>query len=400
RGSLPSRFDSEKKSPGFTAVWDKADGPVNLEYHQAHLHPRDQDTAVGHAVRAMYLYSAMADLAAEDDNLLSACKKLYANVTKRQMYITGGVGSTPSGEAFTHDYDLPPDTAYGETCAAIGLMMFAKRMGDVTGEAKYYDTVERALYNGVLSGVSLSGREFFYVNPLSVHPGAINPERSHVKPVRQAWFPCACCPPHLSRTLLSLADYAVRISESAAYVNLFISGEYESGGKKVKIETQYPYSGKVIVTAWGGRFALKIRVPGQSRYQEEFRVWNGEATVLEFDVSPRILFSHPKLSYTRGMAAMCAGPLAYCAEEAGNSDSPDFFRISPDSVFELAETPKEFPAETKAYKTKASKLIYSDSSSLYTQEPPIIEEADLVLVPYHLWGNRGLGDMRVWLALE
>lgn len=207
RGQQPHYFDQEKEARGETgAFW--YDG--GYRYHQAHIPVREQKQAVGHAVRALYMYTAMAGLAAKtgDESLKQACQTLWENVTKRQMYITGGVGSSAFGESFTFDFDLPNDTVYAETCAAIVLVFWARRMLELEMDGKYVDVMERALYNGTISGMDLDGKRFFYVNPLEVWPKACERhDKRHVKPVRQKWFSCACCPPNLARLIASIGHY-------------------------------------------------------------------------------------------------------------------------------------------------------------------------------------------------
>ena len=190
---------------------------------------REQDKAEGHAVRAVYLYSGMAEVASatEDAELFRACERIWDNIVKKQMYVTGAIGATEHGEAFSFDYDLPNDTVYAETCAAIGLIFFARRMFEITKDSKYTDVMERALFNGVISGMSLDGKSFFYVNPLEVNPEACEKDyfKRHVKPVRQKWFGCACCPPNVARLLSSIGGYAFECSEEAIYMNLFVGGQ-------------------------------------------------------------------------------------------------------------------------------------------------------------------------------
>ncbi|MCD8103797.1 MAG: glycoside hydrolase family 127 protein [Lachnospiraceae bacterium] len=225
RGTRPYYFDQEHPEvvkPGHEAEPRHA-------YHQADRPVREQSEAVGHAVRAVYLYSGMADVArhTRDEELYRACERLWDDIVERKMYITGGIGSTHLGEAFTYAYDLPNDTAYAETCASIGLVFFARRMLEIRPQAKYADVMECALYNGILSGMALDGKSFFYVNPLEVYPEACKKDerKFHVKPVRQKWFGCACCPPNLARLLSSIASYAYTETKDTLFVHLYIGGE-------------------------------------------------------------------------------------------------------------------------------------------------------------------------------
>lgn len=210
-------------------IFEIQSGPnVNKDYHQAGAPVREQHEAVGHAVRAMYLYSGMADVAriTQDDSLKEACERLWRSAVEEKMYITGGVGSSKEGESFTFPFDLPNDAAYSETCAAIGLVFFARRMLEMSPDSRYGDTMELALYNTVLDGMALDGKSFFYVNPMEVQPEAAHRDvrLSHVKTVRQKWFGCACCPPNLARILSSLGQYAFTERQDTLFVHLYMGG--------------------------------------------------------------------------------------------------------------------------------------------------------------------------------
>ncbi len=242
RGCDPHFYEKEKEARGWS-VWNG--NPADTDYSQASKPVRSQSDATGHAVRAVYLYTAMADLAAstDDEELLAACRRLWESITKRQMYLTGGIGSTVHGEAFSVDYDLPNDTAYAETCASIGLLFFASRMleNEVLGE--YGDVCERAFYNTVLAGMQLDGRRFFYVNPLEVIPGisGVSPTHRHDLPVRPKWYACACCPPNAARLISSFGKYAYGENADTAFCHLFAAGEISlANGMKFTCETKYP----------------------------------------------------------------------------------------------------------------------------------------------------------------
>ncbi|MCD8012029.1 MAG: glycoside hydrolase family 127 protein [Lachnospiraceae bacterium] len=225
RGTRPYYFDREHPE----AILPGHEEDLRYEYNQAHLPVREQNEAVGHAVRAVYLYSGMADVArlTQDEELYQACERLWDDIVLKKMYITGGIGSTHLGEAFSFAWDLPNDTAYAETCASIGLVFFARRMLEICPQSRYADVMERALYNGILSGMALDGKSFFYVNPLEVNPEACQKDerKFHVKPVRQKWFGCACCPPNLARLLSSIASYAYTETENTLYLHLYIGAD-------------------------------------------------------------------------------------------------------------------------------------------------------------------------------
>lgn len=228
-----------------------ANSYFKYQYYQAGKPVREQEEAQGHSVRAVYLYSGMADVAKQtrDDTLYEALCKLWKNLTRRRMYITGAIGSSRFGEAFTYDYDLPNDTVYGETCAAIGLVFFARRMLAIEPRGEYADVMERALYNGVISGMTLDGTRFFYVNPLEVVPEASEKDegKRHVKVERQKWFGCACCPPNLARLMSSLPDYAYGTGADTIYTHLYLGGEIKTqlSGNSVRMEVQTITPGKI-----------------------------------------------------------------------------------------------------------------------------------------------------------
>ena len=228
RGTRPYYFDEEQPD----RVKKGQEAEERYAYNQAHRPVRQQDEAVGHAVRAVYLYSGMADVArlTGDESLYAACERLWENMTRKKMYITGGIGATNLGEAFSFNYDLPNDLAYAETCASIGLVFFAKRMLQIKADSRYADVMEKALYNGVLSGMALDGKSFFYVNPLESLPEACHKDerKFHVKPVRQKWFGCACCPPNIARLVSSISTYAYTQSEDTLYFHLYMEARWSA----------------------------------------------------------------------------------------------------------------------------------------------------------------------------
>jgi DUF1680 family protein len=268
RGQEPLYFDEEfnKYAPDAQRL---TFGP---RQYQAEIPAKEQRVARGHAVRQVYLCAAMADLARimEDKELFTVCCRLWESITERQMYITGSIGSSAHGEAFSFDYDLPNDSAYAETCAAIGLVFFARRMLEIFPDSRYGDIMERALYNGVLSGMALDGKSFFYVNPLEVWPDAVekDPFKAHVKTERQKWFGTSCCPPNIVRLLASLAKYAFTSNTDGLFMHLFTGGIYKHKTDRAEItlniETHYPWDGLINVsvsTVVPVNFTLAFRVP-------------------------------------------------------------------------------------------------------------------------------------------
>ena len=321
----------------------EASGFASEDYLQDRIPLRDQSEAVGHSVRACYLYSAMADIAYEcgDEELLAAANRIFKNMTEHRMYITGGIGSTRIGEAFTVDGDLPNETAYAETCAAISLAMFAQRMSLTAVDSRYADIVERVIYNGFLSGTSLDGKSFFYVNPLEVLPEACHKDerKFHVKPIRQKWFGCACCPPNLARTVSSVASYAYTENDTTLFVHLYMGGTVEGEKVKASITSEFPWDGHVSVTCESDTkepYTFAFRIPGWcASYEKEIpkgaeveekdgylyvtKVWaKGETIRLNFPMEIQFLASNPLVREDAGRVAVKRGPVVYCMEEADN----------------------------------------------------------------------------------
>jgi DUF1680 family protein len=422
RGTEPLYFglECEKKGEGSS--------PSVFNYYQAGMPVRRQRDAEGHAVRAVYLYSGMADVARKtgDAELLAACERLWESITQRRMYITGSIGQSSHGEAFSFDYDLPNDTVYGETCAAIGLVFFARRMLQNRIDARYADVMERALYNGVISGMSLDGKNFFYVNPLEVFPEACqkDPAKSHVATVRRTWFGCACCPPNLARLVASLASYAFTADDSALYMHLFVGGEFTHtlNGRKVvlHVETGYPWDGAVrvrLAPEAPASFTLAFRIPGwcaaytlsvngaaagekpECGYVRLRRAWKaGDTVELRFDMPVRINAANPLVRENTGKIAVSRGPVVYCLEEADNGKNLHLRSLGSDPVFTT-----RFDAELLGGVTvieASGRALVNDwpGAALYREaSPAIYEKRQMVFIPYYAWANRGAGEMLVWL---
>ncbi|MDD5859497.1 MAG: glycoside hydrolase family 127 protein [Eubacteriales bacterium] len=455
RGTGENWFLREMKRPGFRHIFPEFD-PYDPAYSQSDRPVREQTHAEGHAVRAMYLYSAMADLAEayHDETLLDACRRLWDDATRRQMYVTGSVGSSGMLERFTTDYDLPNDCNYSETCASVGLMMFGIRMARITREAKYADTVERALYNTVLAGVALDGKSFFYVNPLEVWPDACLPRtsREHVKPVRQKWFGVACCPPNIARTLASLGQYAVMLDDSSVYVNLFIGGSMKTdlGGKCVTItsESRFPYEGQYRISFADvpeEGITLYLRIPdyaeniqitagnrgltisqnlsgcqmeknellemscaGPESFEEQSvcPVRNGYAEIrIPYDMTVemtcslpvRILRANPNVRADCGKVCLQRGPLVYCLEEIDNGKN--LSEIYLDAEKPVKAVKSDLFGGCVVLEASGRRLredAWSDGA-LYAERKPAFVEVPLRAVPYFCWNNRGEGEMTVWM---
>ena len=440
---LAEYFISERgKKPNFLMEARKHLKPFGFEifpafaeydelYAQIHDLPVNQKTAEGHAVRALYMYSAMADVALEtgDEKLAKACDALYQNITERRMYITGGVGSSGKLERFTTDYDLPNDTMYAESCASVALMMFAQRMARLRGEATYYDTVERALMNTVLGGIAVSGDRYFYVNPLEVWPQNCLPSTSmsHVVPVRQKWFTCACCPPNIARTLASVGQYIFDVQGKTLLVNQFISSTCTQtiGGVDVTVDIKSTYmqDGRVTLTVTLDKHAdvtLKVRVPhylrnakylldmqiNQPTLHKGYMCWSfvkaGCYTLeIQADVPAQFVAANLNVRADAGKVALMKGPFVYCLEETDNgADLANLYACMADGIAEGTML-ENMPGELPTLNIMGKRIIQStkDNNALYDAADIRFEQQALKAVPYYLWCNREPGEMKVWLPI-
>jgi len=432
RGREPNFFLDEWERRGRVSHWTgTVSGKPDVSYNQAHRPVREQTAAVGHAVRAVYMYTAMAEAAAltGDETLASACRTLWANMTRKQMYVTGAIGSTHHGEAFTFDYDLPNDTAYAETCASIGLVFFAQRMLRLEPRAEYADVMERALYNTIVGSMALDGKHYFYVNPLEVWPEACerNPGKRHVKPVRQPWFGCSCCPPNVARLLSSLDRYVYTSSGNTAFVHLFIGGEtslpLESGRVGLKMTSDLPRSGDVrfVVTPERAnqRFSLALRVPSwcegrtalrvngepvgyslQDGYAVVTRDWRDGDTVEWTMATPVLLLeAHPSIRADAGKAALQRGPIVYCFEEADNGAPLASLSIRADASWTARYEPELLGGVVVLEGEGMQDAADWAEDAPYRPYRRSAAPAALRAVPYAVWGNRGAGEMAVWMRV-
>lgn len=440
RGRQPHFFLEEWEKRGKTSHWVKGNvPPPNLEYNQSHLPVREQTAATGHSVRAVYMYTAMADLARlnSDSELKAACEKLWDNMTGKQMYITGGIGSTHHGEAFSFDYDLPNDTVYAETCASIGLIFFARRMLQLEVKSEYADVMERALYNNVLGSMSKDGRHFFYVNPLEVWPQASerNPGKHHVKPIRQKWFGCSCCPPNVARLLSSLNEYIYgqSVESNTIYTHLFIGSEAEFVLKASKVSlkqhSELPWKGLVRFTVKsevsGSPFTLALRIPDwcQGRrpimsingklanYREEQgyafieRQW-GEEDIVEWDLPlhSELIIAHPEIRANAGKAAIVRGPLVYCLEETDNSSPLTSLSIDTNAPlterYEAGFLGGAIIVEANGYMQDRTEAWSHGKPYQTLNKRNDAHPLRLKAIPYYLWGNREQGEMSVWIRTK
>lgn len=430
RGQQPSFLKEQWGNLGGVNFFTGRKENLDLKYYQSHLPVREQEVAVGHAVRAVYMYTAMADLAAitGDDSLREACERLWNNITNKQMYITGGIGSTHRGEAFTFDYELPNDSVYAETCASIGLIFFAQRMLKISPDARYADVMERALYNNVLGSMAQDGKHYFYVNPLEVWPQACscNPDKHHVKSERQGWFGCACCPPNVARLLTSLNQYIYTIHGDTLYTNLYIGSELTTklGGTEVTIqqESTYPWKGTVsmkINPAVEAVFGIALRIPSWSEGMEVRvngkalnaaenieqgylvirRLWSaGDIIEVHDPMEAHRIYAHPNLRADAQKVTIQRGPLVYCLESIDNGE--------PLSSISLKEN-GEFTAAFDETLLGGAVVVEADglrvdqegwSGELYSRVKAPVQPVKVKAIPYYLWGNRGSGEMKVWIS--
>ena len=413
RGVDPLFYEKETEKRGWS-VWG-SDGK-NPEYQQSGAPVREQMDATGHAVRAVYLYTGMADLAAQtgDEALYEACRRLWKSITQRRMYVTGGIGSTVHGEAFSVDYDLPGDTAYAETCASIGLMFFASRMLENEVDGEYGDVMERAFYNTVLAGMQLDGKRFFYVNPLEVVPGisGISPTQRHDLPGRPKWYACACCPPNVARLISSFGKYAYGENKDTAFCHLFAAGEVSfDNGMKLSCKTDYPYDFKVVYEIGkGGRLA--VRIPSYSRdtvitingkkvdftlqkgyvYME---VRDGDRVEVNLDGRPEYIYASSKVPRLTGCVALLRGPLVYCFEGKDNEEDVLSLSLKRDGKIRISGYDEKLLSGTVTLTVEAVRRERTEN--LYTSVRPEEESCFAVAVPYYTWGNRGENQMRVWM---
>lgn len=425
RGQQPLYFEQEREKRGdhnphrtsnSGRQWD------DYSYFQAEIPVRDQTAARGHAVRQCYLLAGMAEVAAlnGDRSLFDAADRVFDNIISRQMYVTGGVGATHQGEAFSLDYDLPPENCYNETCASIALIMTAQRLNRLKPNGKYGDIVEKALYNGILSGISLDGTKYFYMNPLEVWPERCEKRQDmEIDDERKGWFGCACCPPNVLRTLTGLSDYLFTADADTLYVDQYISCDVSAAGLSIALRSGFPYDGNVslcIVQSDGRTKKLCFRVPGwaenytvqmngetvsakpENGYLTIEKIFSvGDSVTLNFPMRPRMVYASQNVPNYAGKAALQRGPLIYCMEECDNGKHLWSLKLTD------ADMREEACAFLKgnALQIRGTARKINTGDGLYSfDRPDQTMTQDAVFVPYFAWGNRGKGEMTVWFLYE
>lgn len=427
RGKNPDYFYQEKLKRGWQHWGQYSTETLDVSYNQAHQTIYEQKEAVGHAVRALYMYTAMADLAGTDADgrLYQACRTLWDNVVNKKMYITGGVGGNPEGEAFSNNYELPNDMAYAETCASIAMVFFAHRMLETEPDGVYADIMEKELYNSTISGMQLDGKKYFYVNPLECEPGVSGKLFGYKEslPVRPGWYACACCPPNLVRLVTSLGKYCWGESETTIYSHLMVGQRAELEKAVVTVETAYPWEGKTTYTIaprTEEEFTFAIHIPCYVNLDDEkvsltvngerldirglvekgyayiTRKWkDGDVIEVEFPMEVRKAYANQHVREDAGCVALLRGPVVYCFEGVDNGELIQSLRI-----------PKELKAGAFMCREgvlKGNVLLKLEgyrmvgSEELYSEKPPVKERVQMTAIPYYTWANRGENQMRVWM---
>ena len=427
RGRKPYYFDIESKARG------EKPNPAVYPVLQADRPVWEQTAVTGHAVRAMYLYSGMADVAAAtgDKRLLETCKRLWQNVTRRRMHVTGGLGPTHACEGFTTDYDLPAEGAYLETCATIALVFWAHRMLRADWNADYADVMERALYNGTISGVSADGKRFFYGNPLAVQPGFDGNamfQGDDYRYRRSEWFGCACCPPNIARMIAQFPGYMYSRNKTGIAVNLYAgsSAEIQAVNQTIRIVqvTRYPWDGKIRLTVTPeseAMWTLALRIPGwcrnatlkvngktvgvkgilQKGYAVLRREWRkGDRVELNLAMPVERIEAHPAARQTAGRIALQRGPLVYCLEETDNGKNLNDLMLPAAAKLKAAYDPKLLGGAVVLLGTALRRGTGAWKNDLYRSSRSRLIPAPVKAIPYYLWNNRKAGEMIMWIRQQ
>ncbi|WP_283678345.1 beta-L-arabinofuranosidase domain-containing protein [Lentilactobacillus sp. Marseille-Q4993] len=425
RGQDPDFFDRQIEKDGVDRdlIANMQDFPKS--YYQNDKPIKDQEALTGHAVRVVYLCTGIAHVArlTGDQDLLAACKRFWNDIVKRRMYVTGNIGSTTTGESFTYDYDLPNDTMYGETCASVGMSFFAKQMLGVEAKGEYGDVLEKELFNGTLSGMSLDGKHFYYVNPLEADPVASkgNPGKSHVLTHRADWFGCACCPANLARLITSVDRYIYTVKGDTVLSHQFISNNASfENGVSVEQTNNFPWAGDIhytISNPEGAEFSFGIRIPGWSKSTDikvngqaadlandngfvYVQVAEGTTTTidLDLDMSTKFMRSNNRNEEDYGQVAVQRGPIVYAAEQEDNEIPLWLYKVNTKEQPEYHFDEQLLDGVGVVSVVAEKPVLDDENDDLYVEdkEEKLIP-SKLTLIPYYSWANRSDGQMRVWL---
>lgn len=384
-------------------------GWAKAHYAQNHLPVRQQTEAKGHAVRAVYLYTAMADAAEKtgDEELKAACEALFRDITEKKMFITGSIGSSAQGEAFTVPYDLFNLVAYSETCASIGLIFFAHRMLKMTADSRYADVIERALYNSVLASTSLDGKAFYYENPQEIVPYLHTRDNGGSairwpKMQRSQVFSCSCCPPNIVRLIPSLGDYICSVEGDTVYLHQYAPCTVDLGdGRTLTVETKYPARGTVTATVTGGDATLALRVPGwcvESDYETEkgytyLAAKDGQPVTVDFPMKVHFVEARPDALFNCGRCAVQYGPVLYCAESHDNGANLRDLCLPLHGRWARGTHPElKVPTLT----CKGTRRVFDDPKELYRVYRKDSVTVPVTLIPYYAMANRGESEMLLW----
>ncbi len=420
-----SFFDNQILSDGIDR--DVIDGMNKFpkSYFQDHAPILEQESAEGHAVRMVYLCAGIAKVAkhTNDDKLLNVCKRFWNNIVSKKMYITGAIGSTNIGESFTGDYDLPNDTMYGETCASVGMAFFAREMLEIEANGEYGDVLEKELYNGIISGISLDGTHFFYVNPLQVDSNISkhNPSREHILPSRAEWFGCACCPSNLARLVASIDQYIYTIKNDVIYSHQFISNKaILHDGFSVEQASNFPWEGEITynftnnntesqqfavrIPSWSNSFSTVFNSQEISYKQSNGFIYIdvpvGKTTfILNLDMSVKVYKTNSNVVYNIGKVAIQRGPLVYCVEKIDQSDDIWKYNLTPNSKYSTKFESNLLNGIVTIEATAQLDTSENNTELYYEYIDETKLETTLTLVPYYSWANRGESQMAVWINL-
>lgn len=395
--------------------------PADNVYNQSDVPARDQTVARGHAVRQVYMLVGMADAAAKtgDLEMAVACRRMFENITHKQMYLTGAIGSSGHLESFSVDYDLPPERCYGETCASVAMVFFARKMLGLEIDGRYADQMELQLFNAALAGMQLDGQRYFYVNPLEVNPRVtkVRNDMKHVLVERPKWHACACCPPNLARLITSLGGYLYSEDDETVYSHLFVGSTAKTAHAEIELKTAYPWRGEASYTlsdCSGRAFTLSIHIPAHARtlrvtvngeeispeilngYCVIERIWqDGDCIALSFDMPARRIYANPLVRDAAGQTAIARGPIIYCIEGVDNGRDLSCLRLPRKS--ELHALPYDDALLGGVVAIEAQALREKPTCGLYQDEAPQAEAVTLRAIPYYAWSNRGENEMRVFI---